>query len=60
MSDANKCDVCEVLFIPKSGDITLDVHIKNDRQDTHDSFEGIDLCSDCSAPVMLILGKALA
>lgn len=65
MSTANKCDKCGKLFESRRGCLTLgevcvdEGERTKDGSVTYSSWADVDLCPECSAPVIIEIWKAL-
>lgn len=60
MSSAKLCDRCGSLYVPKKGDITLDVHIaKGDKKGTWDGWNEVDFCHACSVLLRKFIASAI-
>lgn len=60
MSTAILCDRCGNLYVPKKGDITLDVHIATgDKKGTWDRWSDVDFCHGCSVLLRKLIGSAI-
>ena len=55
MSIARRCDICDQVFEPERGCISLDVHIciskPNDAELHEDNWSNVDFCLKCSKPI---------
>jgi hypothetical protein len=58
MSDARKCDICNELFEPTRGCVSIDVSVKGQRE-TYHMWNDVDFCAGCSDIVLDLIGAAL-